>query len=141
MSQWNCPKCKRPFKVINQSHACTQKDMGELFLGKSDALVLAFDTLLQLTKNWQPNFVGTATHSIVFTNKKAWLIVKPMKAVLDIKFYFDEEILSDRIHKINNYFGKYAHHIRIQDAEELDQNFFDLIRNGYKFSLKQLFIS
>tara|TARA_R110002049_G_scaffold20846_4_gene76605 strand:- start:668 stop:1000 length:333 start_codon:yes stop_codon:yes gene_type:complete len=110
--------------------------MGELFLGKPDEMVLAFDALLQTTSSWSPNSVGTATHSIVFTNSKAWLIVKPMKTVLDIKFYYHEEIPSDRFHKISNYFGKYAHHIRVSDAEQLDNEFFELIKKGYDYALK-----
>jgi hypothetical protein len=135
MRPWVCPKCKRRFKSANQSHSCTNKDIGELFLGKPDELVLAFDVLLQTTASWAPNSFGAATHSIVFTNSKAWLIIKPMKTVLDIKFYYDEEIPSDRFHKIGNYFGKFAHHIRVSDAEQLDKEFFELIRIGYDYAI------
>lgn len=134
MNQWSCPKCKRLFKTENQSHSCTNKDMGELFLGKPDELVLAFDALLQTTTSWTPNSVGTATHSIVFTNKKAWLIVKPMKTCLDIKFYYDTQLESDRFHKVTNYFGKFAHHLRVSDANQMDNEFFELIRIGYEYA-------
>jgi hypothetical protein len=45
---WRCEKCNRKFKSKNQWHSCTDIDMGELFLGKSDELVLAFDKLTSM---------------------------------------------------------------------------------------------
>lgn len=45
---WQCPKCKRKFQKNKQSHMCTQKDVGELFVGKSDEMVLAYDDILQV---------------------------------------------------------------------------------------------
>lgn len=135
MKQWICPRCKRRFKTANQSHSCSQKDIGELFIGRSDELVLLFDKIYQHTVRWEPNSVGAATNSIVFSNRKAWLIVKPMKHCLDVKFYFHEVIESDRIHKTTSYFGKFAHHIRVYDEGQVDTHFFDLIRQGYEYAL------
>ncbi|MBP2831092.1 hypothetical protein J8281_02730 [Aquimarina sp. U1-2] len=109
--------------------------MGVLFLKKPDDLVLAFDKLLILTSQWEPNEVGVSKHSIVFTSKKAWLIVKPMQRVLDIKFYFDEELTSERIFKRAPWGKKYAHHIRVTTAEEIDDEIVSLLRKGFEFSL------
>jgi len=133
---WTCLKCNRNFKMTNQSHYCTTKDIGELFLGKPDELVLAFDQILQVTSQWEPNSVGASVHTIVFTSQKAWLIIKPMKSVLDVKFYYPEVIQSDRFHKVSFFSGKYAHHLRIQEVEQLDSEFFELLRIGYDYSLE-----
>lgn len=132
---WRCKKCERVFKVKNQSHTCTNIDMGELFLGKPDALVLALDKLLIETSNWMPNEVGVAKNTIVFTSKKAWLIVRPMKNVLDIKFYYSEELESDIIHKRSPWSNKFAHHIRVENATQLNQEVFELLRKGFDYSL------
>ena len=132
---WRCEKCNRRFKSKNQSHSCTDIDMGELFIGKPDELVLAFDKLLHLVVTWKPNEVATATKSIVFTSHKAWLIVKPMKSVLDIKFYLDRELTSSRIFKRSKWGKKFAHHIRISHQDEIDDEVVKLIKHGFEFSI------
>ncbi len=133
---WTCPNCERSFKTTNQSHSCTKIEIGELFIGKPDDLVLAFDEILIAVADWNPNSIGTATKSIVFTSKKAWLIIKPMKKELDIKFYNDLVIESDRIKKVTEYAGKYAHHIRVEHPDQIDKEIIDLISIGFRFSLK-----
>lgn len=133
---WKCPSCKRNFKSANQSHTCTTFDMGELFLGKPDALVASFDLLLQEVQDWEPMSMGAAKHSIVLTSIKAWLIVKPMKSELDLKFYNSKVLDSGRFKKVTQYNAKYAHHIRISDPMEVDRQLIDLLRIGFDYSLQ-----
>ncbi|QCK16560.1 DUF5655 domain-containing protein [Mangrovivirga cuniculi] len=78
---------------------CSTKGIGELFLGKSDEMVIAYDDLTNKISQWKPYSAGASTHSIVVTSKKAWLIIKPMKNELDLKFYYDEKLVSPRIKK------------------------------------------
>jgi len=86
---WECPKCERIFKTTNQSHSCTNKTLDDLFENRPDNLILTFDKLLVAVMDWEPNSAGASTNTIVFTNKKAWLIVKPMTKELDLKFYLN----------------------------------------------------
>jgi hypothetical protein len=132
---WNCPNCNRVFKTTNQSHTCTDKDVGELFLDRPDELVLAYADLIDVISKWQPFSQGTAKHTIVVTSKKAWLIIRPMKKELDLKFYYGEPISSPRIKKISPFGKKFGHHIRIQQSEQLDAVVFDLLKKGFQFSL------
>lgn len=132
---WTCPKCSRNFKTTNQSHTCSNIEIGELFMNKPDGLVLAFDKLLTLTADLYPNTIGTAKNSVVFTSKKAWLIVKPMKTQLDIKFYYFEQLDSELIHKITPFGKKFGHHLRVQDESEITERVWELILRGYKYSL------
>ena len=69
---WTRPKCNRRFKTMHQSYSCTKLDTGELFVGKPDEFVQAYDAIVQATKNWNTNSIGTAKHAIVFTSTKAW---------------------------------------------------------------------
>ena len=110
---WTCPKCDRNFKSSNQWHMCTDKTIDELFEGKPDRLIVAFDKLLVSVIDWEPCSVGMSTKSIVFSKEKAWLIVRPMSKELDLKFYYSEVIQSPRIKKSSLWGKKYAHHIRI----------------------------
>lgn len=110
--------------------------MGELFIGKPDELVLAFDDILMGVAAWEPSSVGTAKHAIVFTSKKAWLIIKPMTKELDVKFYNDTPLESRKLKKVTASMGKYAHHIRLRSPEQLDEEVFRLLRIGFEYSLK-----
>ncbi len=133
---WTCPKCECNFKTANQSHSCVNKDIDDFFENKPPELLLAFEKLLIEVVDWEPNTLGPTQHTVVFTNKKAWLIVKPMSKELDVKFYLDEKIDSPRIKKTHEYNGKFAHHIRVKNEEEVDGELFQLIRKGYNYALK-----
>jgi len=133
---WNCPACRRNFKVNNQSHYCETIDIGELFVGKPDELVVAFDDLLHLIASWKPNTFGASRHTVVFTSKKAWLIIKPMKKELDLKFYYVTQLDSPLFKTITDYSNKFAHHIRIAHPDQLSDEVMGLLRKGYEYSLK-----
>jgi len=120
---------------VNQFHFCETKDVGELFIGKPDELVLAFDTLAQAVMKWTPNSFGPSRHSVVFTGKKAWLIIKPMKNALDVKFYLKERSDSPLVKHIAKYPNKYAHHIRVARESEINKPLLDLLRQGYDYAL------
>ncbi len=133
---WQCPICERLFKTPNQSHSCVEQDFGVFFENKSDNLVIAFDSLMTSVLNWEPNSVGVSKNAIIFTNKKAWLIVRPMSKELDLKFYYDESLDGDIFKKITFWGGKYAHHIRIRDEEEINSEVLYFLKIGFDFALK-----
>jgi len=115
---------------------CATIDIGELFIDKPDRLVLMYDAIRQVVMQWQPNYVGPSTKSIVFTNEKAWLIIRPMKKQLDLRFYLQDRYDHPRIQKHQKYSNKCAHHIRITDKYQIDEELFALLRMGYDFALK-----
>ncbi|MEL7122789.1 MAG: DUF5655 domain-containing protein [Bacteroidota bacterium] len=133
---WICPKCERHFKTKNQSHACETKDIGEFFEGKPDGLVLAFDKILTAVIDWDPNSVGPAKNAIVFANKKAWLIIKPMSKELDIKFYSDQPLESEIFKKVGEYRNVFVYHIRVKHELEVTEEVIDLLREGYNYAMK-----
>jgi hypothetical protein len=115
---------------------CSDVEIGELFMDKPDELVLAYDDIVQAVADWQPNSIGASLHSVVMSSQKAWLIIKPMKKELDLKFYYDEQLDSYRLKGVYRSGKKFAHHIRVSDPEELDAEVFRLLRMGFEYSLK-----
>jgi len=130
---WTCPKCERNFKSNNQSHMCSSNTIDDIFEGKSENLIHAFDQVLISVIDWEPCSVGASTKSIVFTKEKAWLIVKPMAKVLDVKFYCSERIDHPLIKKTTEFRGVFANHIRISDESEVTDEMISLLRKGYDF--------
>ncbi len=132
---WQCELCDRIFAKDNQSHICVKKDVGELFEGRPDDLVLAWDTLTERVMQWQPNVYSASTKSIVYTSNKAWLIVRPMKSQLDVKFYHEDKIDSHRIKRHTQYRSKFAYHLRVQNEDQVDDELLELLRLGYNYSM------
>lgn len=131
---WICPKCNRTFAGKNQSHYCSDKDPGELFLGKPDELVRCFDALCQQTLHWEPNSFGVAVKAIVFSNPSAWLIVTPMTKWMDLKIYADQAIDSPRVHKQKQYGDKFAIIFRVQQEHQVNEELIELLRIGYDYA-------
>lgn len=116
---------------------CVDTTIDDLFVDRADHLVLAFDTLLTAMLNWEPLSFGASKHAVVFTNRTAWLIIKPMSKALDVKFYYDEPIEHDRFHKITQYRKKFAHHLRVKSEYEVDDELLELLRMGYDYGMEQ----
>jgi len=133
---YTCPVCQRRFKTQNQFHMCSTQDVGVLFEHKPDHLVLAYAALVEAIEHWQPNTYGPSTHSVVFTSVKAWLIVKPMKQVLDLKFYLAQPLEHPLVKKVGRYGKKYAHHVRISYEEQVTLELLEVLKQGHAFSLQ-----
>lgn len=116
---------------------CSQKDIGELFIGKPDDFVLVYDQIEQHVMQWQPHSVGASIHSIVFTNKRAWMIIKPMAKAMDIKFYTGEPVDHKLIFKVTEYRNSYANHIRLSHPDEVTDECIELLYIGYTFALNR----
>jgi len=84
---WTCPKCERDLKNPNQWHNCVKVSIDSLFEGKSEELVLVFDKLLSEIIDWENIAVSATQNCIVFVHNQTFLIIRPMKKQLDLKFY------------------------------------------------------
>lgn len=136
---WICPKCKRPFQTTNQSHYCQEKTIDEIFDGKPDNVLMAFDDVLLATADWEPNVITAARKAIVFSNIRAWLIVRPLSKVLDVSFYTDTPLAGAVFHKSNVTMKgskKFMHTIRLTGPDELTQEILDVIKKGYDYAMR-----
>lgn len=116
---------------------CNDITVEDIFANKSDELLLAFDEVLLATAEWEPNSVGAASKSIVFTNKRAWLIVKPMSKLLEISFYTDSPLSGAAIHKSAPFVGsktRFRHSIRLSGPGELTPEIVDFLKLGFDYA-------
>ena len=133
---WTCPKCERRFNKDNQSHYCTTKSIDDLFEGKSEDLILAFDKVLLAIYEMGEISIGASVNTVIFTNKKAFLIVRPMAKLLDLKFYSDELLKGAKIYKAGEWGKKFFIHIRVKNDDDVDDEVINLLKKGYDFGLK-----
>ena len=129
---WTCPKCERNFKNANQSHWCEQIDIDDLFEGKPDDLLLAFDKLLISVIDWKPCSVGATKKAIIFTKEKAWMIVRPMSKQLDITALASIKIDSPLVRKVDKYGKSYRHQIRVSHDKHISEELIHFLHHAFK---------
>ncbi|TCC88633.1 hypothetical protein EZ428_18525 [Pedobacter frigiditerrae] len=129
-----CPKCERELRNPNQWHNCVKVNIGDLFKNKAEELEFIFDRLLAEIIDWENIVVGATKNCVVFVHHKTFLIVRPMKTQLDIKFYSEREQNDFPIIKSLVLNTKHENHIRISSLDELTTEIYGLIKQSYQMS-------
>jgi len=129
---WTCPKCEREFATPEQMHYCARVSLDSLFSSRPPELVLVFDKLLAEVADWDGVLIGTTPNCIVFNRRWTFLVIRPMKKELDIKFYSAEAHPEKPISKSIKLGNKYENHIRIAQFDDLRPALFKYIRESYQ---------
>ncbi len=129
---WQCPKCERVLTNANSIHCCIKKDFDELFVKKDPKLMYLFEKILAEVYDWENVHISATEKCIVFLAKQTFLVIKPMKSQLDIKFYQDFENNTFPIIKVVKYGKNFEHHVRVSDFEEINEQLFSYIRSSYQ---------
>lgn len=129
---WVCPKCERELKSETQTHYCARVSLDTLFEGRSAELMLAFDKLLLLAADWEDVAISNTPNCVVFVHNQTFLVIKPMKAVLDVKFYSTTPLKDLVPYKSLIYSGRYANHFRIARLEDIKPMMLKYFRESYE---------
>lgn len=129
-----CPKCERELRNPNQWHNCVKVNIGDLFKNKAEEIEFIFDRLLAEIVEWENIGVSATKNCVVFVHHKTFLIVRPMKKQLDIKFYSEKEQTESPILKSLLWNSKYENHILISRLDELTTEIYNFIKQSYKIS-------
>jgi hypothetical protein len=133
-----CPKCERDLKNPNQWHNCVKVSIDSLFESKAAELVLVFDKLLSEIIDWENVAVSATQNCIVFVHNQTFLIIRPMKKQLDLKFYSATQQEDELILKSVFYSGKYENHIRLSSISDLKTNVYTYIKQSYKLLYRKI---
>jgi hypothetical protein len=128
---WICPKCERELKKENQWHNCVKVSIDSLFEGKASDLISVFDKILSEVVDWENVLVSTTQHCIVFVHRQTFLIIKPMKKELDLKFYSDKELTERYVLKSTAHGSRFENHIRIKTPDDLGPHLYTYLRKSY----------
>jgi len=128
---WTCPKCDRELPQPEQRHYCARVSLDSLFDGRPPELVLVFDKILAEVADWDGVLVGTTPNCIVFTHRLTFLIIRPMKKELDIKFYSKAAHPEKTVLKSVAIGKKFENHIRIAELDDLRPALFVYLRESY----------
>jgi Domain of unknown function (DUF5655) len=129
-----CPTCESELRHAKQWHYCAKVNIGDLFKNKSEELEFIFDKLLAIVVDWENVIVSATKNCIVFVNNKTFLVVRPMKSQLEIKFYSESALVKFPILKSELWNSKFENHIRIAHITELTTDIISLIKQSYNIS-------
>ncbi len=129
---WTCPKCERELKNPKQWHNCVKVSIDSLFEGKADELVFVFDKLLSEIVDWKNVAVSATQNCIVFVHNQTFLIIRPMKKELDLKFYSAIQQEEEPVIKSVSYSGRFENHIRVSKLEDLTQTVYAYLKQSYQ---------
>jgi Domain of unknown function (DUF5655) len=127
-----CEKCERELKNPNQWHNCVKVSIDSLFEGKAEELVFVFDKLLSVIADWENVTVSATQNCIVFVHNQTFLVIRPMKREMDLKFYSTAQQEEEPVLKSIFYSGKFENHIRVSKLEDLTQTVYTYIKQSYK---------
>ena len=128
---WKCPQCERTLKNTNQWHCCLNQDIDNLFLGKPNELMFAFDKILSSVFDFENVEISATKNCVVFFKTQTFLVVKPMKKALDVKFYLSDPLNRFPIIKVGLYGKQHEHHVRISTLEEVNPQLFSFIKQSH----------
>jgi Domain of unknown function (DUF5655) len=129
-----CPSCKRVLRNLNAYHYCKQINIDDIFVNKSDDIVLIFDKLLQSISDWPEVEISATKNCVVFVKNKTFLVLKPMSKCLELKFYSSKMIDDDLLHKCQEWNSKYEGNIRLYNDGEVTESILNYIKNSYDIS-------
>ena len=129
---WICPKCERELPKPAQRHYCARVSLDSLFLGRRPELVLVFDKLLAEVADWDGVLVGITPNCIVFTRRLTFLVIRPLKKELDLKFYSSVAHPEKPVLKSIASGNKFENHIRIALLDDLRPALFNYLRESYR---------
>lgn len=129
-----CPNCKRSIPNLKSYHYCKEVAIDELFLKKSDEVVLVFDRLLEHLSAYENVEISATKNCIVFVRNKTFVVAKPMTKCLEIKFYSNVPINDEELYKCHLWSSKYESIIRIENESQLRPKHFQYFKNSYLIS-------
>jgi hypothetical protein len=129
-----CSTCKRVLRNPKAWHYCKEVNIDDLFLNKSYAILLAFDSLLQSLTEWKDVELSATKNCVVFVRNKTFLVAKPMTKCLEIKFYANEPIDDEDLYKCQLWNSKYECIFRIQDENLLKPKHLQYFKESYQIS-------
>jgi hypothetical protein len=103
------------------------------FNGKPEKIKKIFDNILTAIEEQGKVQISYVKHAIIISAKSSFLAFKPKKQVMDIEIVLNEEINEFPVYKtVRASKNKYAHFIKVEEPEEVDQSLKKLAIRAWK---------
>jgi hypothetical protein len=119
---WTCPRCRRQFANRNQAHSCGQFSVEQLLDGKPPEISELFERLAELIQRCGEVVVAPTKTRVLFKVRTVFATVGVTKNWLDLVFVLGRRLKNCRIKKAQEEYPGIVHFLRIEKAEDLDDN-------------------
>lgn len=129
---WECPKCAQRFVTRNMSHSCGRYSIDGHFENKAPHIRGLFEELVRAARACGPVHVYAQKTRIVFQTRGRFVAVTPRKHHLGGHIWLKRPRSHPRIHRIDPLLDRdFVHNFRLTRAEDIDEDFRELIREAY----------
>jgi hypothetical protein len=133
MPNWTCPQCRRRFKNRNQAHSCGQFTVEQVLAGKPPEVVELYDRLAELIQGCGEVVVAPTKTRVLFKVRTVFATVAIAKNWLDVVFVLGRRLRHRRIKKAQEEYPGIVHFLRIDKAEDLDDDLTAWLQEAYDY--------
>jgi Domain of unknown function (DUF5655) len=128
---WTCPSCRRQFANRNQSHSCGQFTVEQLLDGKPLEIVELYERLADAIRRCGEVVVAPTKTRVLFKVRTVFASVAVSKNWLDVVFVLGRHLKHRRIKKAQEEYPGVVHFLRIEKAEDLDDDLTGWLQEAY----------
>lgn len=129
---WKCPRCKRAFANLNQSHSCFSQPLEAHFRYKAVSAEELFSALRKAIESNGPVTIVSSKTRIGFQTRMTFAAVSVRKDYLVGHLVLDSRTQDERFTKIETISPRnHVHHFQLRDIRQIDHRFRALIRAAY----------
>jgi hypothetical protein len=134
---WTCPRCRRVFRRIHQSHSCGVGSRKELLTGKPEPLLKLYLSLEKTLKSLPGVEIVARGRYALFRTTRIFADLVFMKDALRVAILLDREAEDPRFFKVGKMSAhRVAHVARIRNAAEL-RAVQPYLKEAYRFARKE----
>jgi hypothetical protein len=128
---WTCPRCRRQFKNRNQAHSCGQFTVEQILYGKLPEIVELYERLDDVIRKCGKVVVAPTKTRVLFKVRTVFATVAINKNWLDVVVVLGRRLKHRRIKKAQEEYPGIVHFLRIEKAEDLDDNLLGWLQEAY----------
>jgi len=128
---WTCPRCRRHFSHRNQAHSCGQFTVEQLLDGKPPEMVELYEQLAEVIQRCGEVVVAPTKTRVLFKVRTVFASVAVSKHWLDVVFVLGRRLKHRRIKKAQQEYPGIVHFLRIEQAEDLDDDLAAWLQEAY----------
>ena len=91
-----------------------------------------FKLVHQSIKKWKGVKASATQNCIVYVAETTFLVARPMKSALDLKFYLTQPTDEFPVYKVDAWAGRFVHGIRLFEISDVDEVVLKLLKQSYK---------
>jgi hypothetical protein len=134
---WTCPHCRRQFANRNQSHSCGQFTAAQLLDGKPQEIVELYERLDDLIRRSGDVVAAPTKTRILYKVRTVFASVAVSKNWLDVVLVLGRCLKHRRIKKAQEEYPGVVHFLRIDKAEDLDDDLTSWLQEAYDHRKKK----